>query len=133
MIEENSNKKGDVLGTARIAGIMAAKRTADVIPLCHSVSISKAEVEVTLSTKGHDAWKSGADDCRAVMIQAQVQCVGPTGIEMEALTAASIAALTIYDMCKAVDKRMVIESTKLVYKSGGASGEFLDDEWNTER
>lgn len=119
LIEENSNKKGDVLGVARIAGIMAAKRTSDLIPLCHPIGLTKVEVNVKLRAHNHGL----------VTIQTLVECTGPTGVEMEALSALSGAALTVYDMCKAVDKEMKIESMRVVYKSGGRSGEFYDDKW----
>jgi cyclic pyranopterin monophosphate synthase len=106
-------KKGDVLGVARIAGIMAAKRTADLIPLCHPLPLSAVTVELTTDAGGS-----------AVEIVATVRTVGRTGVEMEALTAASVAALTVYDMCKAVDRGMVVEGLRVVAKSGGASGDF---------
>ncbi len=104
-------KKGDVLGTARLAGIMAAKRTAELIPLCHPLPISA----VTLDLQPGDG---------AVEITATVRTTGRTGVEMEALTAASIAALTVYDMCKAVDRGMRIDGLRVVHKDGGKSGEF---------
>ncbi|WP_174247309.1 cyclic pyranopterin monophosphate synthase MoaC [Acidisphaera sp. L21] len=104
-------KKGDVLGTARLAGIMAAKRTADLIPLCHPLPISA----VTLDLQPGDG---------AVEIEATVRTTGRTGVEMEALTAASVAALTVYDMCKAMDRGMRIEALRVVHKDGGKSGEF---------
>ncbi len=103
--------KGDVLGVARVAGIMAAKRTAELIPLCHPLALASVGVDFTV----------GAD---CVEIQAEVTTTGPTGVEMEALTAASVAALTIYDMLKAVDRGMRIEAVRLRAKSGGRSGEF---------
>jgi cyclic pyranopterin phosphate synthase len=106
-------KKGDVLGVARLAGIMAAKRTADLIPLCHPLPIAAVTVDLA-----PDAAAS------AVEITATVRTTGRTGVEMEALTAASVAALTVYDMCKAVDRGMVVESLRVVAKSGGASGDF---------
>jgi len=106
-------KKGDVLGVAWIAGIMAAKRTADLIPLCHPLPLSAVTVELTTDAGGS-----------AVEIVATVRTVGRTGVEMEALTAASVAALTVYDMCKAVDRGMVVEGLRVVAKSGGASGDF---------
>ena len=106
-------KKGDVLATARIAGIMAAKRTADLIPLCHPLMISK--VAVDLEPEGDDA----------IIIEATVSLTGKTGVEMEALTAVSIAALTVYDMVKAADRGMRIEDIRLVHKAGGKSGEFI--------
>jgi len=135
-IVDNSNKKGDVLGIARIAGIMAAKRTADIIPLCHPLAISKAEVDVYLvpffTPKQQEAQHYWARTCprgSLVAIQARVECVGPTGVEMEALMAVQGAALTVFDMCKAVDKRMVIHGSKVVYKAGGRSGLFADRAW----
>jgi cyclic pyranopterin phosphate synthase len=107
-------KKGDVLATARIAGIMAAKKTSALIPLCHPIALSKAEVTFE------------PDDARkAIRIRATAKTTGPTGVEMEALTAASIAALTIYDMIKAIDKGAIIEGVKLLAKSGGKSGDFV--------
>lgn len=128
LIFENNNKKGDVLGTSRIAGIMAAKRTSDLIPLCHPIAISKAEVDVKLvAPNGHVMWSSNKHG--AVAIQSRVETTGPTGVEMEALTAATAAALTVYDMCKAVDRATRIERVVLVYKSGGKSGVFKNDEW----
>ncbi|KAG9505691.1 hypothetical protein J7337_002663 [Fusarium musae] len=112
LIRDNQMKKGDVLGVARIAGIMASKRTPDLIPLCHPISISKAAVD--LDVRGDDR----------VEIVATVTCAGKTGVEMEALTAASTAALTVYDMCKAVDKGMIIEGLRVVLKDGGKSGRW---------
>ncbi len=105
--------KGDVLATARIAGIMAAKRTADLIPLCHPLPISKVSVDMALAAKTN-----------TVIITATVKTTGQTGVEMEALTAASVAALTIYDMLKAIDKTMSITCIKLLSKSGGKSGDW---------
>ena len=104
LIKENNIKKGDVLTVSEIAGIQAAKRTSDLIPLCHPLQITKIDVKATLDDKG-------------VMVTSEVKCIGQTGIEMEALTAVSIALLTIYDMCKAVDKNMVIENISLVEKT----------------
>ncbi|MDE1940359.1 MAG: cyclic pyranopterin monophosphate synthase MoaC, partial [Alphaproteobacteria bacterium] len=105
--------KGDVLAAARIAGIMAAKKTAELIPLCHTIPLSKAEVAFEMQ-----------DEKNAIRITATAKTVAQTGVEMEALTAASIAALTIYDMTKAVDKGAVIESVRLLTKSGGKSGPY---------
>ena len=122
LIFENANKKGDVLGVARVAGIMGAKRTSELIPLCHPIPISKVEVEVKLvppSGRSNMFRKSGNG---LVYIEALVECTGPTGVEMEALTAATTAALTVYDMCKAVDRLMHIEKCAVAYKSGGNSG-----------
>ena len=113
LIREGRAGKGDVLGVARLAGIMAAKRTSDLIPLCHPLMISK--VTVDLEPEGDDA----------IIIEATVSLTGKTGVEMEALTAVSIAALTVYDMVKAVDRGMRIEDIRLVHKAGGKSGEFI--------
>ena len=113
MIEAGTARKGDVLGVARLAGIMAAKRTADLIPLCHPLPIAAVVVELTPDRAAH-----------AVEIAATVRTTGQTGVEMEALTAASVAALTVYDMCKAVDRGMRIEGLRVVHKAGGKSGEF---------
>ena len=112
MIVEGAAKKGDVFGVARLAGIMGAKRTADLIPLCHPLAITA--VTVDLAPDGVDG----------VEITATVRTSGRTGVEMEALTAASVAALTVYDMCKAVDRGMRIDGLRVVEKSGGKSGDF---------
>ena len=109
-------KKGDVLEVARLAGIMAAKRTGELIPLCHPLALTSIRVELVI-----------ADDVPQVEIEAEVQTVGRTGVEMEALTAVSVAALTVYDMCKAVDREMVIGDVRLVKKTGGKSGDFKRD------
>ncbi|MFL5286046.1 MAG: cyclic pyranopterin monophosphate synthase MoaC [Rhodopila sp.] len=114
MIQAGSAKKGDVLGVARIAGIMAAKRTADLIPLCHPLPISAVTVDL----------EAGGD---GIAITATVRTTGQTGVEMEALTAASVAALTVYDMCKAVDRSMRIEALRVTHKEGGKSGTFSQD------
>lgn len=106
-------KKGDVLAAARIAGIMAAKKTSELIPLCHPIALSKVTVDF-----------EPLEDRHAVRIVASAKTTGPTGVEMEALTAANIAALTIYDMVKAVDRAAVIETVRLIAKSGGKSGDF---------
>ena len=132
-IEENSNKKGDVLGIARVAGIMAAKRTSDIIPLCHPLAITKAEVDVYLVPAHHisPVWPT-APRGRLVAIQGLVESVGPTGVEMEALMAVQGAALTVFDMCKALDKGMVIGGARVVYKAGGRSGISCDVKWKNE-
>ncbi len=104
LIRDNNMKKGDVLAVAEIAGIQAAKKTPDLIPLCHTLQLSKVRVKATLEDDG-------------VSVQSEVACVGKTGVEMEALTAASVALLTVYDMCKAVDKNMVIERVVLDEKT----------------
>ena len=113
---ESGAAKGDVLGVARIAGIMAAKRTSDLVPLCHPLALSKVAVDLA------------ADPAASrVEIEATVATTGPTGVEMEALTAASVAALTIYDMCKAIDRGMVVTDLRLLRKSGGKSGDYEAD------
>ncbi|KAK3692230.1 hypothetical protein B0T22DRAFT_7622 [Podospora appendiculata] len=116
LIRENQMKKGDVLGVARVAGIMAAKRTADIIPLCHPIAITHVSVELEIVEAG------------GVEVTATVACDGKTGVEMEALMAASAAALTVYDMCKAVDKGMVVEGLRVVVKEGGRSGRWVEGE-----
>jgi cyclic pyranopterin phosphate synthase len=118
LIQQNQIKKGDVLGVARVAGIMAAKRTPDLIPLCHPIAISHVSVEAEIG--GQDG------EHGVVEITATVSCDGKTGVEMEALTAASTAALTVYDMCKAVDKGMVVEGLRVVLKEGGKSGRWVE-------
>ncbi|HTN11533.1 MAG TPA: cyclic pyranopterin monophosphate synthase MoaC [Acetobacteraceae bacterium] len=115
LIRAGTAKKGDVLGTARLAGIMAAKRTAELIPLCHPLPLTAVTLDLTPT----------GDD--AVEITATVRTTGRTGVEMEALTAASIAALTVYDMVKAVDRGMRIEALRVVAKSGGKSGDFRQE------
>lgn len=112
-IATGTAKKGDVLGVARIAGIMAAKRTSDLIPLCHPLALSKCTVDFRL-----------LPETREVEATCTVKVTGRTGVEMEALTGATTALLTVYDMCKAVDRAMEIKSIYLVHKSGGKSGEF---------
>ncbi|KAK4204465.1 hypothetical protein QBC40DRAFT_164670 [Triangularia verruculosa] len=124
LIKENQMKKGDVLGVARIAGIMAAKRTPDLIPLCHPIALTHAEVELAPVEANIEAGTDDKNKGGAIQIAATVSCDGKTGVEMEALTAASAAALTVYDMCKAVDKAMVIEGLRVVLKDGGKSGRW---------
>ena len=116
LIVDRGHAKGDVLEIARLAGIMAAKRTADLIPLCHPLSLDSVQVDL----------KSLEDD--AITIKSQVAMHGKTGVEMEALTAVSVAALTIYDMCKAVDRGMTIERIRLEEKSGGKNGDYRRDD-----
>lgn len=116
LIAAQGMKKGDVLEVARLAGIMAAKRTGELIPLCHPLALTSIRVELAI-----------ADDVPRVEIEAEVQTVGRTGVEMEALTAVSVAALTVYDMCKAVDREMVISDVRLVKKTGGKSGDFTKE------
>ena len=117
LIRDGALKKGDVLAVARIAGIMAAKRTAELIPLCHPVALTKIDVEITLDEATNRA-----------RIVATAQTVGKTGVEMEALTAVSIAALTIYDMAKAVDRGMCIGAIRLLEKHGGVHGDYVIEE-----
>jgi cyclic pyranopterin phosphate synthase len=111
VIQAGSAKKGDVLGIARIAAIMGAKRTSDLIPLCHPLALTRVNVEFTVNT----------DDC-SVTCTVQVETIGKTGVEMEALTAVQVGLLTIYDMCKAVDRGMTITDVRLLEKQGGKSG-----------
>ena len=113
-IRSGSAAKGDVLGVARIAGIMAAKRTHELIPLCHPLPLSSVTVD----------FQVGGEEQPSVTISATAKTTGKTGVEMEALTAASVTALTIYDMCKAIDRGMRIEGLRLLHKSGGKSGTF---------
>jgi len=116
LLTQPGQGKGDVLNTARVAGILAAKRCAELIPLCHSLPISFVGIDFTLDE----------NTCCAA-IEATCRCDGTTGVEMEAMTAASVAALTLYDMCKAADKGIVIEHVRLLSKSGGKSGEWRAD------
>ena len=111
LVKAGQMGKGDVLAVARLAGIMAAKRTAELIPLCHPLALTSIAVDLTLDEAGF-----------AVEIEARVALTGRTGVEMEALTAVSVAALTVYDMCKAADRGMVLSDIRLVHKSGGKSG-----------
>jgi cyclic pyranopterin monophosphate synthase len=106
-------KKGDVIGVARVAGVMAAKKTADLIPLCHPVGLTKVSVDIAPD-----------EALPGLSVRGETRCVGPTGVEMEALTAVSVACLTIYDMAKAIDRGMSIEAVRLIEKRGGKSGEW---------
>lgn len=126
LVRANQIGKGDVLGAARIAGIMAAKRTPDLIPLCHPIAITHAEVELVLKEGGSEGQAGGKQGGDEIEITATASCDGKTGVEMEALTAASVAALTVYDMCKAVDKGMVVEGLRVVLKEGGKSGRWVE-------
>ena len=110
-IRAGNMKKGDVLGTARIAGILAAKKTSDLIPLCHPLMLSKISVEFEY-------------EAAAIRVEARVRLNGPTGVEMEALTAVSVSLLTLYDMAKALDKSMIISDVRLLSKTGGKSGDY---------
>ena len=114
LIESGNAKKGDVLGTARVAGIMAAKKTSDLIPLCHPLALSKVTLDIEPDRK-----------IPGVRVRASVKVSGPTGVEMEALTAVSVACLTIYDMIKAVERGVRIEGIRLIEKKGGKSGHYL--------
>ena len=114
LIRTGSAKKGDVLGIARIAGIQGAKRTSDLIPLCHPIALTRVAVEFEVQE----------DNC-SVLCRATAECTGQTGVEMEALSATTVALLTIYDMCKAADRGMVIGGVRLLEKRGGKSGRFV--------
>ena len=115
LIDKRGHKKGDVIQIAQLAGIMGAKKTPDLVPLCHPVGLASVNVDISVVGDGLE-------------ITAECRTLGQTGVEMEALTAVSVAALTVYDMCKAVDRGMVIETIRLVRKSGGKSGVFEADE-----
>lgn len=115
MIREGLIKKGDVLSVAQVGGIMGCKKTSDLIPMCHNILITGSDIRFNILDT-------------AIEIEAEVKTIGKTGIEMEALTAVSVAALTIYDMCKAVDKDMIISDVRLVKKTGGKSGTYLREE-----
>jgi cyclic pyranopterin phosphate synthase len=114
LVEAGNHKKGDVLGIARIAGIQASKKTSDLIPLCHPLALSHASLQFELDRATN-----------SIHCQVQAETTGPTGVEMEALTAVQVALLTIYDMCKAVDRGMVMRDIKLLEKSGGKSGTWV--------
>lgn len=116
LIRAGQIKKGDVLTVARIAGIQAAKRTWELIPLCHPIALTKVDVSLSLD-----------DDLPGVQIQATAKTIGKTGVEMEALTAVSVAALTVYDMAKAAEKTMKIQNIRLVEKHGGQSGDIINE------
>ena len=122
LVQRGGMKKGDVLAVSQVAGIQAAKHTASIIPMCHPIMISGVDIDFRLND----------EDC-SVEITATTTCTGATGVEMEALTAVSVAALTVYDMCKAVQKDMVIDNIRLLRKTGGKSGDFIREEqveWN---
>ena len=118
IIESGSAKKGDVLGIARIAGIMAAKKTSELIPLCHPLALTRVAIEFEVLPVTRQT-------AAGISCKATVETIGPTGVEMEALTAVQVALLTIYDMCKAADRSMVITDVKLLEKHGGKSGSFV--------
>jgi cyclic pyranopterin phosphate synthase len=113
LIQSGNAKKGDVLGIARIAGIQGAKKTSDLIPLCHPIALTRVAVEFEVDAEKH-----------RVLCRATAECTGQTGVEMEALTACSVALLTVYDMCKAVDRGMTVGGVRLMEKRGGKSGHF---------
>lgn len=117
LIQSGTAKKGDVLGIARIAGIQASKKTSDLIPLCHPIALTRVTVDFDIEP-----------DSNSVRCTTRAECTGQTGVEMEALTACSVALLTIYDMCKAVDRGMVVEGVRLMEKRGGKSGVFVADQ-----
>ena len=116
LVRDNKMKKGDVLTVAQLAGIMAAKDTSRLIPLCHNISLSKVSVDLTLDARNH-----------SIYIVCEAKTHGQTGVEMEAITGATVAAVTFYDMCKAVNKKMVIGDIKLLKKSGGTRGDYVRD------
>lgn len=117
LITEGHVKKGDVLSVAQVAGIMAAKKTSDLIPMCHPIAITGADLSFRIS-----------EDPSGIQIRAEVRCKGETGVEMEALTAVSVAALTIYDMCKSAERGIRIGDIRLIAKSGGKSGDYRAEE-----
>ena len=125
LIEAGSAKKGDVLGVARIAGIQAAKKTSDLIPLCHPLAITRVAIDFAVNN-GHLTLTSASNSLKtsSITCTATVETIGQTGVEMEALTACSVALLTIYDMCKAVDRAMVLNRVRVLEKHGGKSGSF---------
>jgi len=113
---DQGSPKGEIFNTARCAGIIGAKKTSELIPLCHNINLSDVNIDFTIDEK-----------MLTIKIQSEVSTVSNTGVEMEALTSCIIASLTIYDMCKSIDKKIIIETTKLIYKSGGKSGIFKND------
>ncbi|MGQ9731768.1 MAG: cyclic pyranopterin monophosphate synthase MoaC [Candidatus Zipacnadales bacterium] len=119
LIRDQRVAKGSVMEVARIAGIMAAKRTSELIPLCHPLTLTDIAVDLVLD-----------DKLPGIRVKASTTCIGRTGVEMEALAAVAIACLTVYDMCKAVDREMIIEDIKLIEKSGGMSGDFRREEYS---
>jgi cyclic pyranopterin monophosphate synthase len=134
LIASGNAKKGDVLGVARLAGIMGAKKTSDLIPLCHPLALTRVAIEFVASNhekmvgvSQNDAKKGQQSEFSRVSLacEARAETVGPTGVEMEALTACTVALLTVYDMCKAADRAMVLRDVALMEKSGGKSGHFV--------
>ena len=131
LIEAGTAKKGDVLGIARIAGIQGAKKTSDLIPLCHPLALTRVAVnfiaEEAINTKATDENTPISEHLRSITCTATVETIGQTGVEMEALTAVQVALLTIYDMCKAVDRGMTMTDVRLLEKHGGKSGSYVSD------
>ncbi len=117
LIESGSAKKGDVLGVARVAAILAAKKTSELIPLCHPLALTRVAIDF-------EAAQASSEGVASISCTATVETIGPTGVEMEALTAVQVALLTVYDMCKAVDRGMIITDVKVIEKHGGKSGSF---------
>jgi len=140
LIQKNMLKKGDVLGVARVAGIMAAKKTGDIVPLCHPIALTAVEVKVELGAPAAAADLEGEGKQRrgngmgfgGVEVEAKVECEGKTGVEMEALAAVMGACLTVFDMCKAVDRGMRIEGVRVVLKEGGRSGRWVEEGFRKE-
>jgi cyclic pyranopterin phosphate synthase len=124
LVLSGNAKKGDVLGAARIAGIMAAKKTHDLIPLCHPLAITKVEIDIAPDQGSQGASGGNKAALPGLVVRATVKVTGPTGVEMEALTAVSVACLTVYDMIKAVERGAVIDGIRLVEKRGGKSGHY---------
>ncbi len=118
LIESGTAKKGDVLGVARVAAILAAKKTSDLIPLCHPLALTRVAIDF-------EAAKANSERAVGISCTATVETIGPTGVEMEALTAVQVALLTVYDMCKAVDRGMIITDVRVIEKHGGKSGSFV--------
>ena len=128
LIMSGNAKKGDVLGIARVAGIMAAKKTSDLIPLCHPLALTRVAIDFVADSGYPESVRgSNNDKNTGISCTATVETIGPTGVEMEALLAVNIALLTIYDMCKAVDRGMTINDVKLLEKHGGKSGSYVSD------
>lgn len=141
LIRSNMLKKGDVLGVARVAGIMAAKKTGDIVPLCHPIALTAVEVKVEIGAPAAAADLEGDEGKQkrgkgmgfgGVEVEAKVECEGKTGVEMEALAAVMGACLTVFDMCKAVDRGMRIEGVRVVLKEGGRSGRWVEEGFRKE-
>jgi cyclic pyranopterin phosphate synthase len=126
LIESGTAKKGDVLGIARIAGIQGAKKTSDLIPLCHPLALTRVAIDFVADTVTNTLANAQNSSQKAIICTATVETVGQTGVEMEALTAVQVALLTIYDMCKAVDRGMTMTDVRVLEKHGGKSGSFVN-------